>query len=278
MCSACRLPFKQFGERYNWKRFQSDEAVADAAELWSREMAKPTPPSTAVNQGFRPSRDNCFCNRGNCFFGMVVKWQAKSPRRCAVCWASSAVRHWRNPGASVRLHQRYFSSVHARCQRLRETGGTLASDSWMCNACHAEGARKGPIAFRGDKSTIEGYLNLLGLYSPARNKNTEAFTERVVTLYSLRRLKDGELVHLEDGVDTMRNAREEAGLASMTEQALVRKVSGMFNELASCVEDASQTPCASDRVGEGDYCLCLMPSRFNPLYDTPPVCTGASAA
>lgn len=74
MCSARHGAPTQTAAGSRWNHFRSDEHVVKFAALWD-EMQRKTSPTTVVREGFRPSRRDCFCDGGQCFYGQAAKWK-----------------------------------------------------------------------------------------------------------------------------------------------------------------------------------------------------------
>ena len=276
VCSACKGLPTMAASGPRWLHFRSDEHAADLALAWDewRSSWKLEGMHTVVIQGFMPTwKDCCLCMRGTCFFSQASRWRARQAeeanrRTCAVCESTSS-GVWKHPGVNLRVFARYFTSLHSRCSRLFDAGGTLEADSLLCSRCFGDGYRMAPKLFKRDKSTIVGYVNYIELDSNPPAEDTLAFAVRDVVLYCLTRLKDGELVYLADAVDAMRSARQRAGLKDMNEDSLRARLLTMFRDLSNSVVGVHHHEFDGNEVGDRDKRVAahyLMPPVLAPLY------------
>lgn len=82
------------------------------------------------------------------------RWRAPDPEEtnrwtCEVCETTSSGA-WKHPCVNLRLLALYFTSLHATCSRLFDTGGTLEADSLLCGSYFGDGYRNAPKRFKRD--------------------------------------------------------------------------------------------------------------------------------
>lgn len=166
VCSACSQAPTEKSNGPRWYHFQSQEQVDEAAAAWSEWLHASQSGSndakcTDVKEGFRPTRTDCLCWRVTCFFVQTAnKWRRQvaakaNTRTCAVC-ERTKTSEWRHPSVNLHLFERYFTSSHATCPKLHQSGKSLDGESWLCNACFFDGYRNASKFFPADKSTVDG--------------------------------------------------------------------------------------------------------------------------
>eukprot|EP00904_Undaria_pinnatifida_P010963 jgi/Undpi1/6998/HiC_scaffold_21.g09472.m1 len=138
--------------------------MAAAVSVWAHLSAGPI--DTVVKGDFVPAKDNCLCYRQTCVFTLVGKHrrleEEGAPRRCAVCNTSKSIHRKKAGASSLLLFDLYFTSAHATCQNLHNSGGSLGVDSPLCNSCYLDAYRNASKFFKADKSTRDEFATANG--------------------------------------------------------------------------------------------------------------------
>ncbi|CAM9825714.1 unnamed protein product [Pylaiella littoralis] len=223
VCYACGYPPTHQAKKGDiWRHYQSEESAADARASWAEMDVRPP-----VIEGREPQLGECFCERMNCMFKAINKYQLQCAQEdedvCSICGTgprgTSAVRH---VGVfMLGAFRMYYSQTDPLHPSATPLGSSLLPTSPMCQACYMKGYKFS----RSTANDVPVKLSAEVAYDLARTairppsdtlaaKREAAFAS--VRLHLLGILKGGDMVYSSTSKTPLTSIRMNAGQRDWT--------------------------------------------------------------
>lgn len=250
-CSACDRSPVLHSNRPCWKHFKDDAAVAAARSTWDDKIGGGASRGLVISNRV-PTRQ-CLCSRGNCMFGLLLKWRKEAAEaavpRCTICNVSVR-KDVRCPGGSLHACRLVFSEFDPKHPTKLPLGTTLKASSPLCMSCYMRGYNYSVRMKAADKLTVRQELAVASAAVTERKSVHGA--KHSVRLHVLTKLVEGDFVYLEDGLRVYEKARKTAGVASVTPKSLRNDVITIMGDISNTLSDAEHVNYTAAETGASD--------------------------